>query len=56
MLWIKFWDEKIKLIAKNSNSILDVGGDNRLQKGMKEYEEIFKSKNQTSGFVIFLVK
>jgi len=44
-MWIKFWDEKIKLIAKDSNSILDVGGGNRFQKGMKEYEEIFQGKD-----------
>jgi len=45
MQWIKFWDEKIKDIAKTSGSILDVGGGRRFQKGMKEYEEIFKDKD-----------
>ncbi|MAF13906.1 MAG: hypothetical protein CMI53_03365 [Parcubacteria group bacterium] len=41
MKWKIFWDEKISEIAKTSKSVLDVGGGNRFQKGMKEYEALF---------------
>ncbi len=43
MEWKKFYDEKIKEIAKNSKVVLDVGGGQRFQKGMKEYEVLFKN-------------
>ena len=42
MEWQKFWDEKINIVAKDCKIILDVGGGNRFQKGMKQYEELFK--------------
>lgn len=42
MKWKKFWSQKISEIAKTSKVVLDVGGGNRFQKGMKEYEILFK--------------
>ncbi|RJQ31651.1 class I SAM-dependent methyltransferase [Candidatus Parcubacteria bacterium] len=42
MKWAKFWEEKIQEIAENSKVVLDVGGGKRFQKGMKEYEKLFK--------------
>jgi SAM-dependent methyltransferase len=41
--WQNFHDQKIKEIAQNSKVILDVGGGKRFQKGMQEYEELFKN-------------
>ena len=43
MPWQKFWDEKIKDIAKTSKVVLDVGGSKRFQKGMKEYKDLFSN-------------
>lgn len=39
--WEKFFDEKIKEIAKEK-TILDVGGGKKFQKGMAQYKELFK--------------
>ena len=43
MKWKKFFDEKIKEIAKNSQVILDVGGGRKFGKGMGEYAPLFKN-------------
>lgn len=42
--WDKFFDEKIKEIAKEKN-IIDIGGGFRFQKGLKKYEPFFKKSN-----------
>lgn len=42
--WDKFFDEKIKEIAKEKN-ILDIGGGFRFQKGLKKYQPLFKQSN-----------
>jgi len=42
--WEEFFDDKIKEIAKEKN-VLDIGGGFRFQKGLKEYEPLFKEVN-----------
>jgi len=46
-VWDKFFDDKIKVIAKEKN-ILDIGGGLRFQKGLKKYESIFNNCNYKS--------
>jgi len=42
--WDKFFERKIKEIAKEKN-ILDIGGGFRFQKGLKKYQRFFKKSN-----------
>lgn len=42
--WEKFFDEKIKEIAKEKN-IIDIGGGFRFQKGLKKYEPLFRESS-----------
>lgn len=42
--WDKFFNEKIKEIAKEKE-ILDIGGGFKFQKGLVEYEHLFKNSN-----------
>lgn len=39
--WEKFFDEKIRLIASRSQTILDVGGGLKFSKGMAAYQKLF---------------
>lgn len=45
--WDRFFDEKIKEIAKEKN-ILDIGGGFRFQKGLEKYKHLFKNANYKS--------
>ena len=42
--WDKFFDEKIKEIAKEKN-ILDIGGGFKFQKELSKYKYLFKNSN-----------
>jgi len=42
--WDKFFDEKIREIAKEKN-ILDIGGGFRFQKELRRYKELFRNCN-----------
>lgn len=42
--WDKFFDEKIRRIARQKN-VLDIGGGFRFQKGLAKYQNLFKNTN-----------
>jgi len=42
--WNKFFEDKIKEIAKEKN-VLDIGGGLRFQKGLDKYKDLFKDVN-----------
>jgi|TARA_Y100000031_G_C8236997_1_gene393762 ubiquinone/menaquinone biosynthesis C-methylase UbiE len=42
--WNKFFDEKIRQIARQKN-VLDIGGGLPFQKGLAQYQDIFKNVN-----------
>lgn len=42
--WNKFFEDKIKEIAKEKN-VLDIGGGLRFQKGLDKYKDLFKNVN-----------
>jgi len=42
--WDKFFDEKIKEIAKEKE-VLDIGGGFKFQKGLDKYKNLFKNSN-----------
>jgi SAM-dependent methyltransferase len=42
--WDRFFEEKIRIIARSKN-ILDIGGGFRFQKGLEKYKKLFENSN-----------